>query len=146
MIKLIKITPMNTAIITTADTYGEVKTASGIIDNSKSGTLKEFQKVLSIGNMIRVVKIGDLVCINPNRYAVHKFNKGQTRELVEEFNPVIRYNFNFMEINDEICIKFQEDDVDFVVNEFEEVEDIPEPAIIPQGTQLILPKPTKLIV
>ena len=140
MIKLIKITPMSTAIITTADRYGEIKTVAGIIDDSKSGSLKEFQKVLSIGSMVRVVKVGDLVCLNPSNYAVHKFNKGETRELTEAYNPVTRYNFNFMEINNEVCIKFQENDVDFIVDEFEEIEDIPEPIIKEtQGTQLILP-------
>ena len=124
MIVLKKIQPMFTQIITTAERYGEVKTKSGLIDSTKSDTLKEYQRVLAVGPNASLVKVGDLVCVNPTNYAVKKFDKNSTKEaMVENYNQVITYNFNFIEIDGQLCLRLRDNDIDFIVEEYEEVED-----------------------
>lgn len=144
MIKLKKITPMFTAIITTADKYeGDSYLNSGLIDTSKEkGMLKEYQTVLAIGNAVRTCKVGDLVCINPNRYEVRKFGKDSAKEaMVETYNPVVNYQFNFIELEDQLCLRLQENDIDYIVDEYEEVAEVvpTESALILPSTKLILP-------
>ena len=145
MIVLKKIKPMFTSLITTAEKYGEVKTLGGIIDNTKSDTLKEYQRVLAVGDDVRTIKVGDLVCVNPANYAVKKYSKDSTREaMTEHYNQVVAYNFNFIEIGDELCLRLRDSDIDFIVEEYDEVED-PEIAETPQKSSLIIPE-KKLIL
>jgi ribosomal protein S4E len=147
MIKLKKITPMFNGIITTADVYEQDSvSAAGIIDGkTKKGALKEYQTVISIGSSVRACKVGDMICVNPKRYEVRKYGKDSTKEaMVENYNTVVSYNFNFIEINDELCLQLYDDDIKYVVDEFEEVDD---PVMEPpkEKSNLILP-PTNLIL
>ena len=41
---------------------------SGLVDASKLNTIKEYQKVIAVGPMVRDIKVGDIVRINPSRY------------------------------------------------------------------------------
>ena len=65
MLKVKKIKPMFTALITTMDKYEEdVRTSGGLLDVTKQqGGLKEYQTVLAIGSSVRDIKVGDLVCV-----------------------------------------------------------------------------------
>jgi len=78
MLKIKKIKPMFTALVTSMERYNADKyTTGGIIDPTKTKTgLKEYQKVIAVGGSVREIKVGDLVCINPTRFAVkeHKEN------------------------------------------------------------------------
>jgi hypothetical protein len=49
-------------------------------------------------------------------------------------NPVIKYNFNVVNINDSPCLIIYDQDVDFIIEEYEETRD-----------RLILPKKKKII-
>lgn len=144
MIVLKKVKPMFTSLITTAEKYAtDLKTVGGIIDTTKAGSLKEYQTVLAVGPDVRGVKVGDLICINPANYAVRKYDKSSTKEaMVEHYNTVIGYNFNFIEINNELCLKLRDSDIDYVVEEFEEVE---EPESQSSTSNLIIPE-RKLII
>lgn len=147
MVILKKIKPMFTSLITTADKYEEVKTSGGIIDTTKSGTLKEYQRVLAVGADVRVVKVGDLVCINPSNYSIKKYSKDSMKSaMTENYNEVIGYNFNFIEIDGELCLRLRDNDIDFIVEQYEEVED--EVVELPNQngvTKLIVPS-NKLIL
>lgn len=127
VLNLLKIQPMFTSLITTADKYdSDLKTAGGIIDTTKAGTLKEYQKVVAVGPDVRGVKVGDLVCINPMNYAVKKYSKDSTKEaMTEHYNNVIGYNFNFIELNNVLHLKLRDNDIDFIVEEYEEVDETP---------------------
>jgi hypothetical protein len=112
---------MFTGIITTANTYEEDSVVGGVLDPNKvKGTLKEYQTVVAIGPNVRNVKVGDVVIINPARYAVHKFEENTIKK---DFltNNVIRYDFNFIELDGRNCLKIEENDIDLVLEEFEEV-------------------------
>ena len=71
MRKLIKVTPMFNRIITTMDTYEEDQYNGNLLDTTKQkGSLKEYQKVLSVGTTVRDIKEGDIVCIDTTRYMI----------------------------------------------------------------------------
>ena len=86
-----KIKPMFTALITTMNRYETDNfTKSGIIDASKQkGTLKEYQKVISIGSSVRDIKVGDIVSINPARFAVMKHKEGSFKDGVIQDNQLL---------------------------------------------------------
>lgn len=122
---------MFTSLITTMDKYEQDKfTKSGLIDtNKQQGTLKEYQKVLAIGDSVRNIKIGDLVCINPSRFAVKKHKEGSLKDGVITDNPVITYNFDTVEMDDKQCLLLQDRDIEYVIEEYEEVPD-PAPPVL----------------
>lgn len=126
-IKLKKIKPMFTSILTTADKFTEQRYMPGtmIIDPTASKTgLKEYQTVIAVGDSVRGIKPGDLVCINPERYAVRKYKKDSVREQMEEYNNVVvSYNFHMVEVDGKDCLFIDDRDIDFVVEEYEQVEE-----------------------
>jgi hypothetical protein len=73
MINIKKIELTANYVLTTKDIYTE-EDGSGII--KLSGTLKEYQTVVAVGPMVRTIKVGDFVCINPKRYAVTRYKEG----------------------------------------------------------------------
>ena len=133
MIKINKIKPMFTAILTTMDTYEDDVTCNSIIVKTK-GTIKEYQKVVAVGDTVRSVKVGDLVCINPKRYAVVKHQEGSLQDGVVSDNPVVRYNFDIIEMNDTPYLLLQDSDISYIIEEFEEIKN--EKLIVPD-TKLI---------
>lgn len=141
MLKVKKIKPLFTSIITTMDRYTEdVKTASGLIDTTKQqGGLKEYQTVLAVGESVRAVKVGNLVCVNPTRFAVKKHQAGSLKDGIVTDNPVVQYNFDVVEMDDRQCLLLQDRDIDFVIEEWEEVPDpTPSTIIQPEKKKLIL--------
>lgn len=116
-----KIKPMFTRIVTTMDMYLEdTATPGGIIDVTKlKQGIKEYQKVIAVGTSVRTVKEGDLVCINPDRYAVRKFSNDSVRNDLLE-NTVTRYNFNVVKLEDKDYLLLDEADVEFVVEDWED--------------------------
>lgn len=141
MLRVKKIRPMFTALVTTMDRYSEdVRTADGIIDVSKQqGGLKEYQKVLAVGSMVRDIKVGDLVCVNPTRFAVKKHKPGTLKDGVVTDNPVVSYNFDVVEVDGQQCLLLQDRDIDFIIEDYEEVPD-------PEPSPLIKPEEKKIIV
>ena len=137
MLKVKKIKPLFTSLITTMDKYEQDKiTEGGLIDTSKQqGTLKEYQTVLAVGDSVRNIKVGDLVCVNPARFAVRKHEKGSMRDGVITDNPVVGYNFDIVEMDGKNCLLLQDRDIEFIIEDFEEVPDpIPSPLIQPDNT------------
>ena len=135
MLKVKKIKPLFTAIITTMEKYEEdVRTASGLIDTTKQqGGLKEYQTVLAIGESVRAIKVGDLVCVNPTRFAVKKHQAGSLKDGIVTDNPVVTYNFDVVEMDGKQCLLLQDRDIDFVIEEYEEIPDpIPSTIIQPE--------------
>lgn len=125
MLKIKKIRPMFTSLITTMDKYEQDKlTDGGLIDTSKQqGTLKEYQKVLAVGDSVRGIKVGDLVCVNPARFAVRKHDKGSMRDGIITDNPVVTYNFDVVEMDDKQCLLLQDRDIEYVIEDYEEIPD-----------------------
>ena len=137
MLKLKKIKPMFNNILTTMEKYEEDVMSMGII-TKKQGGLKEYQKVVEIGSSVRDVKEGDLVCINPKRFAVRKHQDGSLKDGVITDNPVTTYNFDVIELEGVQYLLLQDRDIDFIITESEEV---PEPV-----TSEIIKPSNKVIV
>lgn len=115
---------MFTNIVTTMNLYEEDATlASGLLDTRKQkGALKEYQTVIAVGNAVRDIFPGDVVCINPIRYAQYKHDKSSLKDLASS-NPITGYNFNVVEIDGEDCLLLHDQDIRYVVEEYEEVPD-----------------------
>lgn len=138
MLKIKKIKPMFTALITTMDKYEQDVTTGGLITVTKmQGGLKEYQTVLAVGGSVRDIKVGDLVCVNPARFAVRKHQAGSLKDGVISDNPVTTYNFDVVEMDGEQCLLLQDRDIDFIIEEFEEVPD-PAPSTIIQPEKKLI--------
>lgn len=129
---------MFTNIVTTMDTYEDDEMlASGLIDTKKQkGALKEYQTVIAVGNAVRDISPGEVVCINPIRYAQYKHNKNSLKDLAAD-NPVVGYNFNVVEIDGKDCLLLHDQDIRYVVEEYEDVPD-PVPSKIIQPSKDII--------
>ena len=115
-----KIKPMYTRIVTTMDMYVEDTKIGEIIDVTKlKKGIKEYQKVIAVGPNVRNVKEGDLVCINPDRYAVRKFDQNSVKNDLLE-NNVVRYNFNVVRLLDQDYLLLDEADVEFIVEDWDD--------------------------
>lgn len=139
-LKLKKVKPLFNMILTTMNLYEEDQMANGLIDSTKQrGTLKEYQRVIAVGNTVRDIKEGDLVNINPRRYAQVKHKKGSLNDGIVQDNPVVNYNFNTVEVNDKQLLVLYDQDINFIIEESEEVEDSVPSALIHPNNDIIIP-------
>lgn len=121
MIKLKKVTPMFNKIITTAE-FTEELTESGIITNTKK-SVDEFQTVIAVGDSVRSIKVGDVVCIDPNRYAVRKYKKDSVKADIEEYaNTIIDYEIPLIILDGVKHLMIMDSDVLFIVDDYEKIE------------------------
>ena len=120
MLKIKKIKPLFNRVLVTADKY-ETDVKQGGVVTITAGTLKEYQKVLAVGSTVRDISEGDLVLINPTRYAVKKHREGTLKDGIVTDNPVINYNFNLVEVNGDVCILLYDQDIDYIISDYEEV-------------------------
>lgn len=131
---------MFTSLITTMDKYEHDTKIGDIIDIKKrEGCLKEYQKVLAVGSSVKDIKVGDLVWINPIRYGVKRHQEGSLKDGVVTDNPIVSYDFNVVEMDGKQCLLLQDRDIDFIIEEYEEVPD-------PTPSTIIQPEKKKLIV
>lgn len=139
MLKIKKIKPMFTALITSMDKYEQDVTTGGLINVTKmQGGLKEYQTVLAVGGSVRDIKVGDLVCVNPARFAVRKHQAGSLKDGVISDNPVTTYNFDVVEMNGNQCLLLQDRDIDFIIEDWEEIPDQPQSTIIQPEKKIIV--------
>lgn len=133
MIVVKKIRPMFTDVYTTAEMLEEKDMKVGsLIDVSKAKkTVKEFQRVIAVGPHVNGINVGDLVCVNPTRFGKPYQKKNSMSAATEEYETMVSYQFDFIEIDGQPVLKLQDRDVSYVVEEYEEIEDFnPTPTII----------------
>lgn len=140
MLHIKEIKPLFTNILVTGNKYEEDEKQNGLII-AKKGDLKLYQTVMAVGSMVRDVKVGDQVMINPKHYAVKKYDPNSVKEDMG-MNSTIGYNMPWVTIDDEEgnpeeCLLLIDRDIEFVF----EGEEVPE-----EKTTLIMPKDKKLIV
>ena len=121
MLKIKSIKPMFDSLITTMNKYEEDGFENGVIVK-QAGSLKEYQKVIAVGPAVRNIEVGDMVMINPIRYAKMKHKEGSLKNGVITDNRVIGYEFKTVIINDEECLYLQSQDIMYSF-EGEEIED-----------------------
>lgn len=120
-------------LITTCNKYDSEQKIVGteLIDTTKADTVKEYQTVIAVGPSVRGIEVGDIVYINPKRYAVKKHQEGSIKDGVITDNPVIGYNFELLEIDGENCLVLYDNDIKFVA-EIEEFDE--KPSVITEDT------------
>lgn len=131
MLKIKTIKPMFDSLVTTMNKYEEDGYENGVIVK-QAGVLKEYQKVIAVGPAVRNIEVGDMVMINPIRYAKMKHKEDSLKNGVITDNPVIGYEFKTVTINDEECLYLQSQDIMYSF-EGEEVEDKKDNIILPDN-------------
>lgn len=124
MFKIKKAKPMFTGIITTATKYvGEQMTAGGLLlDTTRmAGSLNPYQTVISVGDMCKDIKEGDVVKINFKRYAKAQHTPGAIDEAQnKQFdNMSITYEIPIIELDGKDCLFIQSNDIEYIVTDYE---------------------------
>lgn len=99
MLHVTKIKPLFDHLLITADRFDKDMIHNGVIVAGK-GDLKLWQTVVAVGSVVRDIKVGDKVMINPNDFAVKKYDKNSVQNDLDN-NPVLTYNFPFETVDDE---------------------------------------------
>ena len=135
-----KVRPQFTGLITTMNMFEEkdmyIKGTSLIDGRKIKKSIDEFQTVVAVGPHVNGIQVGDLVHIDPTRFMkpvqVKKANQPDSLKTgMEEYSSEMRYQFDVIELDGKPYLKLQDRDVDYVVEEYEEVEDFdPNPTIV----------------
>lgn len=121
MINIKKVRPLFTKIVTTCNKYDEDQKTGSLIDTRKqAGAVKEYQTVVAVGSNPAGIKVGDVVMINPMRYAVMKHESGSVKDGVIKDNPVVGYQLPVIELNGVPHLLLETADVEFVIEDYEE--------------------------
>ena len=122
MLNIKRIRPLFTKIVTTLERYEEDQTTKGglVVAQKQAGAVKEYQRIVAVGSNPAGLKVGDIVMINPARYAVMKHKQGSLKDGVIEDNPVIGYNLPIIELDGVPHMLLETQDVDFVIEEYED--------------------------
>lgn len=138
MLNVKKVKPMANYLVTTREMYEKDRAINGVLTPTK-GTLKEYQKVIAVGPMVRDIKEGDIVKINPMRYAIRKFQEGSLKDGVISENPVTHYNFKTIELDHVQHLLLTSNDIEFVAEEYEEEkEEEAKPKVIVPKKKIIV--------
>lgn len=114
-----EIQPLGNRVLTTKFMYEEFAKIgnTGLVDpTKKTGSLKPDQVVLAIGPVVRGIQVGDVVHINPERYASKKYNENSIKNDLSDMNPVLRYNFPVIEVDGNECLLLSDNDFEYVIN------------------------------
>lgn len=140
MKKLKKIKPLFNRIVTTMDVYEKDQYRNGLLDTTKSkGSLKEYQTVVAVGSTVNCIKVGDVVCIDPTRYMVTKHRDKSLRNGVMGDDMSVGYKFNTITLDGNECLMLYDQDIVFVVEESEDVEE-------PTGPEIVQPERPSIII
>jgi hypothetical protein len=139
MLNIKEIRPLANYLVTTRNEYTTDDVKMGGIITKEIGSLKEYQTVVAVGPMVRGIQVGDLVAINPKRYAVRKFKEGSLNDGVIQENPVMRYNFNVIELDHVPHLLLTDQDIDFIISKWEDekVETPTQSIIIPEKKVIV---------
>lgn len=137
MLHITKIKPLFNHLLVTADKFDKDMIQGGVII-AKKGDLKLWQKVVAVGSTVRDIKVGEMIMIIPDHFAVKKYNKNSVQNDLDN-NPVLTYNFPFETIDDEKGdpqdhLYISDNDVRYVFNGEEKDEAL----IVPGKKQFIV--------
>ena len=110
-----KIRPTVNHIVTTMDRYEDADEKLSVDIKESLGVVKDIQKVVAVGPLVRDIKVGDYVRICPDRYIKVKHS------LAEELNDKemqVSINFPIVDLEDGRYLFLYESDVDYVIEEF----------------------------
>lgn len=134
MINITNIIPTFNHIVTTMDIYTvDDATKDGIVDTSiLKMQVKPYQKVVAVGSMVRDIKVGDLVKVDPSRYRVVRQKKNSIKDDMEEYTPVDEYRFRIVEMNHKKYLFLSDSDIEYIISDYE-TEEPPSDIIVPNN-------------
>lgn len=138
MIKIKKIKPLFNTLVTTMDKYEADVTTNGLLLDMKqrSGEIKEYQTVVAVGDTVRGIKVGDVVSINPMRFAIKKHKEGSLKDGIVTDNPVVEYQFDVLEMEDIQYLYLRDSDINYIIEDYEEVEEPTSSFILPEEKKI----------
>lgn len=119
MIRIGRIKPVFTGIVTTASKWELSDFAPKELVYKQLGQLKDYQRVLSVGESVREVKPGDLVMLDFGRYSVKKYPTTSVKDQLD-IQKTIGYDIPGLRVGGEEVLVLDERDVTLVIEEFEE--------------------------
>lgn len=127
MLHIKKLKPLLTNILTTGDKYEEDMYDNGLVTAVK-GSLKLYQKVLAVGPVVRDIKEGDMVMIDPRNYAVMKYDKNSIQNDLDN-NKRVKWELPWVTVDDkdgkpQNCLLLTDRDIKFVFEGEEKNEKI----------------------
>jgi hypothetical protein len=126
---------MFTTVITTCDVFSEEDVKNTLIDSdSMLGQPKPYQTVVAVGNAVNNVKVGELVAIDFSRYTKKKYKEGSLKDGVIQENPIESVTYNTLELDGVEHLFLQSNDIMFVIEDYEEIEEI---AVVAPKSELI---------
>lgn len=138
MIKIKKIKPLFNTLVTTMNKYEADVTTNGLLLDMKqrSGEIKEYQTVVAVGDTVRGIKVGDVVSINPMRFAIKKHKEGSLKDGIVTDNPVVEYQFDVLEMEDTQYLYLRDSDINYIIEDYEEVEEPTSSFILPEEKKI----------
>ena len=133
-----KIRPLWNTVITTMEVYEEDSYINGVLDVTKAkGSLKEYQTVVAVGDLVKNIKVGDFVCIDPTRYMIPVHKDKSLRNNIIGDDVTAGYRFNTIRIDNKECLKLFDQDIMFIIEESEDVD---------TGPAIVAPERPKIVV
>lgn len=124
MLKLKKITPTFNHILTTKNLRDHDEYDDGVLVRP-AGSVKEWQTVVAVGPTVKNCKEGDVIMVDPVRYSKNKHADGTMQDGVVSDNVTVAYLIPYITIDDKEYMYLFDTDIQFVINEYEETEDLP---------------------
>lgn len=133
MINVKSVKPLFNVVITTAKRFERPQTKNGVVV-ADAMDYKPYQVVIAIGDAVRGLEVGDLVHIDPIRYA--KFY--QDPSSLKANGAVRKYEIPTIELDGNECFRLTQADIDYIVEEFEENdEQAGESVILTPGQDIV---------
>lgn len=124
MLKLKKITPTFNHILVTKNLRDRDEYDKGVL-RFPAGSTKEWQTVIAVGPDVRRCKVGDVIMVDPMRYAIMKHQDGSLEDGVVADNPAVAYNIPIITIDDKEYMYLFDTDIQFIIDEYEEKDELP---------------------
>ena len=135
-----KVKPMFNRVITTMDVYETDQYKGNMLDITKQkGTIKEYQTVVAVGTTVRDIKAGDEVIIDPTRYMIVKHNDKSIKKNIVGDELNVGYDIPTMKLDGKEHLLLFDQDISYIIEDSEEVEDPAESKIIkPEKPSIII--------
>ena len=124
MLKVKKIKPIGCQVLVTKDLYGcDDFDESGVLIHQR-GDIKQYQKVIAVGDDVKFVKPGDVVNINFYKYAVFKEDPNSVKAMAD--NPIVGLRLHELEVvgedgEDVPCFLIDQRDINYIIEDYEEI-------------------------
>jgi hypothetical protein len=114
-----KIRPRANEIVISANFIIAANEDKKVIDKDQQMIyFDEFQTVLRVGSVVRDINVGDVICVNPKRFAKYQEQKSRVRAAVEGYEKVlIGYDFPIISTSFGDVMLITDGDVKYIIED-----------------------------